>query len=57
MGHEIEEGEEDREWLLHAQEAVKRPFAMELNNWFRRGYTLVCNDVLASIVAFGSAVP
>ena len=30
---------------------------MELDNRFRGSYTLVGDDVLAGIVAFGSAVP
>ena len=30
MRKEIDEGKEDGEWLLHAQEPVKRPFSVEL---------------------------
>ena len=57
MGEKIEKGEEDRERFLHAQEAVKGPFAMELNNFFRCCNALVGYDMLAGIVAFCWAVP
>jgi hypothetical protein len=30
---------------------------VELNDWFRESYTLVGDDVLAGIIAFGSAIP
>ena len=56
MGNEIEEREEHREWLLHAQEAVERPFAMELEYRFPIGrfasFSLIGYDVLACIVTF-----
>lgn len=42
---------------MHPSKAVERPFAVELNNWFQGSYTLVSDDVLAGIVALGSAVP
>ena len=32
MSEEVEEGEEDREWLLHSEEASERPFAMVLDD-------------------------
>lgn len=52
MREEVEKGEQDREGLLHPQKAVEWPFAMELNNGFRRGDTLIRNDVLTSIITF-----
>lgn len=61
VGEEVEEGEEDAEGLLHAQEAVKGPFAVVLND--RVGYVRgaseagVGDDMLAGVVAFGGAVP
>jgi hypothetical protein len=54
---EVEEREEDGEGLLHAQEAVEGPFAVELHDRFRGRDALVGDDVLAGIVAFCWAVP
>ena len=52
MREEVQEGEEDGEWLLYAQEAVEGPFAVELDNWLRRSDALVGDYVLAGVVAF-----
>jgi hypothetical protein len=57
VGQEVEKGEENGERLLHAQEAVEGPFTMKLYDWLRGSYALVGDNVLASIVAFGSAIP
>lgn len=54
---EVEKGEEDGEWLLHAQEAVEGPFAMELDDRFGGCYALVGDDVLTCVVAFLFAGP
>lgn len=53
----IEDGEEDGEGLLHAEQPFERPFTMELLNFVavhdaRGGYR-----ALAGIVAFGGAGP
>lgn len=61
MCDEIGEAEEHREGLLHAEEAVERPFAMELDNGRGRlgegSEACVRYDMLASVVAFGGTVP
>lgn len=63
VGEVVEEGEEDGEGLLHAEEAVEGPFAVELDDGggarVRRvvGEAGVGYDVLAGVVAFGGAVP
>lgn len=57
MCEEVDEGEEDREGLLHAQETVERPFPVELDDFFAFGNAFVGNYVLAGVVAFGRAVP
>ncbi len=57
MGEKVEEGEEDREGLLHAQETVEGPFAVELDDGFIVRDALVSDYVLAGVVAFGGAVP
>lgn len=58
---EIEEGEEDGGWLLHAQETVEGPFAVVLEDGFEVGWVagkaLFGYNVLAGVVAFGGAVP
>lgn len=54
---EIEQGEEDREGLLHSQEAVEGPFAVELDNGFGACDAHVGYDVLTNVVAFRGAVP
>lgn len=59
---EVEEGEDDGERLLHAEDAVKGPFAMELHDatWVvggELGEAEVRYVVLAGVVAFGGAVP
>lgn len=57
MHEEIDEGEEDGEGLLHAEESVERPFSVELKDGLRVGDTLIGDYVLAGVVAFGGAVP
>lgn len=54
---EVSEGEEHAEGLLHTQEAVERPFSVELVHWLVGEDALVRDDVLACVVAFGSAIP
>lgn len=54
---EVEQGEEDGEWLLHAQEAVERPLAVELHNGYLVGDALCRDYVLAGVIALGRAVP
>lgn len=49
---EVEEGEEDGEGLLHAEEAVEGPFAVELDDGFGGSDALVGDYVLAGVVAF-----
>jgi hypothetical protein len=57
----VEQGEDDAEGLLHAHEAVKRPFAVVLVYGLRVRRVVreagVGHDVLACIVAFGGTVP
>lgn len=57
MSEEVEEGEEHGEGLLHAEEAVEGPFAVELFDGEGGGGALVRYYVLADVVAFGWAVP
>jgi len=56
MSEEVEQREYYREGLLHAEESVEGPFAVELEDWFAvRGVTgeaLVGDDVLTGVVAF-----
>ena len=58
---EVEEGEEDGGRLLHAQEAVERPFAVELEDGLKvggfAGEAAGGGYVLAGVVAFGGAGP
>lgn len=54
---EVEQGEEHGEGLLHAEEAVERPLAVELDDGLRVGEALRRDDVLACVVALGGAVP
>lgn len=61
MRKEIHEGEDDGEWLLHAHEAVKRPFAVELEDGFSV-WRIACQArvgyyMLTGVVAFRWAVP
>ena len=57
----IEQGEEDGERFLDAEEAVEGPFAVELVDRIEIGMvprqSRVCYDVLAGIVAFSWASP
>lgn len=57
----VEQRENDAEGLLHAEEAVEGPFAVELEDGLhvRRvaGEAGVGYDVLACVVAFGGTVP
>lgn len=61
MSQEVEQREDDGERLLHAEETVEGPFAVELENWLAvgrfTGEAFVGNDVLAGVVAFGRTVP
>jgi len=57
VGEEVKEREEDREGLLHAQEAVEGPFPMELDDILPRGNPLVSYDVLAGVVALCGTCP
>ena len=57
---EVEDGEEDGEGLLHAQEAVEGPFAVELHDRVRYGIIGKASlgyDMLAHIVAVALAIP
>lgn len=57
MCEEVEEGEEDGEGLLHAQDAVEGPFAVELYDGLGLSDSVVGDYVLAGIVAFRWTVP
>lgn len=61
VGEEVEQAEEHAEGLLHAQEAVEGPFAVELEHGLAvgrvAGFAGVGDDVLACVVALGWAVP
>ena len=61
MGEKVEQAEEDRGRLLHAQVAVERPFAVVLQDglevWRIARKTAVGHNVLAAVVAFGGAGP
>jgi len=54
---EVEEGEEDGEGLLHAEEAVEGPFAVELDDGFGFEDARVGDYVLAGVIAFRGTVP
>ena len=54
---EVAEGEEDAEGLLHAEEAVEGPLAVELDDGEVGGDPFVGDDVLAGVVAFAGAGP
>jgi hypothetical protein len=61
VSEKIEQREDDGKRFLHAEETVKGPFAVELEDWFAvggfAGEAFVGYDVLAGVVAFGGAVP
>lgn len=61
MRKEVEEGEEDGEWLLDPKEAVEWPFPMELNDriehWWVTRQAPVGDDLLTCVVTFGRARP
>lgn len=57
MREEVEEREEDAEGLLHPEESVEGPFAVELDDGLGGCDALVGYYVLAGIVAFGRTVP
>jgi hypothetical protein len=61
VSEKIEQRENDGKRFLHAEETVKGPFAVELEDWFAvggfAGEAGVGDDVLAGVVAFGGAVP
>lgn len=54
---EVEEGEEYGERLLHAKEAVERPFSVELDDRFGCYDALAGYYVLAGVIAFLWAIP
>ena len=61
VGEEVEEGEDDAEGFLHAEETIEGPFAVELEDRLAVGWVAsearVGDDVLAGVVAFRRAVP
>lgn len=61
VGSEIQKREQYRKGLLHAQDSTEGPFAMELDHrlehWGVAIDSLIGNDMLTGIVAFGRAVP
>ena len=61
VGEVVKEAEDDRERFLHAEESVKRPFPVELEDRFTvRGLTsltFVSDYMLADVVAFCWTVP
>ncbi|KFY23002.1 hypothetical protein V493_06164 [Pseudogymnoascus sp. VKM F-4281 (FW-2241)] len=59
VGGVVEEGEDDGEGLLHAEDAVEGPFAVELDDGEGRVLrdAQVGDYVLAGVVAFGGAGP
>ena len=57
MCGKVDEGEEDREGLLHAEKTVEGPLPVELDNRLGSGNALLCDYVLAGVVAFGRTVP
>jgi hypothetical protein len=61
MSEEVEEGEEDAEGFLHAQEAVEGPFAVVLEDGVYVRWVAceagVGGYVLACVIAFGWAGP
>lgn len=61
MREVIEEGEDDAEGLLHAQEAVEWPLAMKLVYGLHVGRvareSLVRNDMLAGVIALSGTIP
>ncbi len=57
MREEIQEGEKNGKRLLHAQEAVERPFPMKLDDRIGFCDALIGNYMLASVVALSRAIP
>lgn len=57
MRPEVADREEHGEGFLHAHEAVKGPFAVELDDGEVGGDARAGDDVLAGVIAFGGAVP
>lgn len=53
----VEDGEEDGEGLLHAEEPFERPFPVELLDRLALGDARGGYSVLASIIAFRGAGP
>ena len=56
MREVVHQGEEDGEWFLNAQKAVKGPFAMILVYGLLIGviarYSSIANDMLTGVIAF-----
>lgn len=57
VGEEVAEGPEDAEGLLHAEETVEGPLAVELDDGLAGLDAAVGDDVLAAVVALAGAVP
>lgn len=57
VGPEVGSGEEDGDGLLHAQDASKGPFAVELDDGLVGGDAGRGDYALAGVIAFGGAVP
>jgi len=61
MGQIVEQTEDDGEGLLHPQEPIEGPFAMELEDgfsvWRIAGFSLVRDYVLAGVIALVRARP
>jgi len=57
MCEEVKEGKEYREWFLHSEEAVERPFPMKLYYFLLCCDASIGDDVLTSIIAFGRTIP
>lgn len=57
MRPQVAEGKQHAEGLLHAEEAVERPFPVELDDGEGGGHATGCDDVLARVVTLGGAIP
>lgn len=57
----VEEGEQNGEWFLQAEEALEGPFPVELHDCVRRTWmlpqSLRSDNVLACVVAFRGTCP
>ena len=61
VGKKIEQGKDNRSWLLCAQKAIERPFTVELDDrlqhWRLPSHSLVRYDVLAYMITVRRACP